>query len=779
MQQDNEHDVSLCFVRCDDENITSKADELERQGKSRAYIKNELGVVRDIFGEWKNYLDINKCKLFANATAKTEGHTRKPGFRLDGYSWEGVLSDFIIWDEFFELFPEYENLRVVIRSIHSDYDKVRFNPKAKTIYMDKELCREYINGESKILKSYIMRELQRIIQYEEGRYIGYNIEHWQELERKGKLPFSEKLNRYLTAEDMMKYFEDNYETELMFKKQEFKHYVSQNRKYKSINDMMMYYPVVDAAEVIVYDDNGRLVTLKEKQNPKEKRRFSADKGGQVKLTAEAGHAEQEQSDRQVAYGNINEITEKGDNTLKLRSFVASKQKSYVKEQKVRSDYRIKGGNSGFVEKSGNDGEVLDEDYAFMLRSVFASVTTAEHDTVGRYIGINNQEMLEDSVCKNEKGEPISLYFMNLYGDNLSEQIKRGLALGTVDMAVAQYNEHRSNHKRIQSAVCTEVYAVIKRPLCLPFDPYDESYGEICDWLVNQDKITPAQYNRVVTMKSALKPYDYSNYATQALLDVLRQQGYDGIIYKNHRFAEGSKTVVPFYEHQLRPVAYDGILVQDDIIYDDAQDETESLSTVDAVENTENMKRYVIEPKYQNAKKRKLADERIKIGDAGYFENVETIDVQSAYEKINRELKNNSAKELSGYDTAGHRFSNMAMKRFDGNVFKDADGNILLFSMWNMNPLDIGRAADTGQEFVGFETALEEFFEHKISTQNSYHGVIEQFALNCVKPLVVRQNGWNTVKMAAELSEDGIISQQFYDNIMSLHSTGNGEYMSLA
>ncbi|MBQ2934440.1 MAG: DNA/RNA non-specific endonuclease [Clostridia bacterium] len=775
MRENKDSDISFCFVRCNDQGRLREARRMEKEGVGRREIYNKLKVFRNAFGKWSRALDLRGFKFSPKGIINHSNSEQSPSWLVKkGNSVEGILSDFVAWDELYAVYPEFKKVRTVIRSSYSKYDTVRFIPgeNGGMICINKELCDAYEQKHDKSVREEIIKALQRMIQYKEGNYIGKSLEFWQQKERRGKLPYSKVLGRQMTADDMMKYFVDNYDAQLAANRELIKnivYYVDKNSE--NLDDVMAYVPYVNPDLGITYKHNRTLATLREKDAETKKRVFANDYTTKKNITDEVNSDAEEA----ILPAEKTRIVENGDVSQKIKDFVVSKETGPTKRKRLKSSNAFKGGNSGFLE-NGITGD--DTAHARFIKQIseISRVPLANTDAVGRRLDDSVMKKLDGSIFKNEKGQPNSLYIISHNGDDVFKQAQLGLTVGTIDFALAKHKDTDTSDVNSSNIACLECFGTMKNPFYLKGEPYELSIGEIGLQMVEDGILSRELYHRLVNGEYAKKGPGYKNAISKRLREILIKAGFDGIVYENQNYDRGSIAAVFFYEDKLIPVAKDGVLIENNGISDDSIDISEfKVRKITAEENSKRLSSYIDEWKYNLRTVRKPVDLRLRMGDAGFLEENKAID----YKAVNAYIKNNISKDLSGYDTAGHAFKRKAIKEFENCAFRNENGYILNFCRWGLKPTKIKQAVKEGMEFGTVNFALEKFFEHKERFIQPYNGIFEAFVFNCSKPLVLNLDGWNTVKVLEFLLDENIITQKYFDKMLLWRTIYSDSYESRA
>ena len=807
IDEEKEHKLAYCFVKCRNEEKIAKAEKMESVGKDNIAIWRELKIFRGIFGDWVRMLGTN---LFAFYVDKNIGVVAN---ETNGKNTEGKLSEFVVWKELFELFPQFRDIEVRIIDSQYEKDTAKYLPHRNRLIVNKRFVDNFSQNGDKILKVHLIREIQRMIQFEEGKYIGKSYDYWKNLEENGKLPFFDKLNRTLTADDMMKYFIDNYEAELAARMCFLSSVISRvyDNKVRPTKEMLLYAPYIQPDVALMFDDKENIITVRENDISTGENKFSNfaqsdlywdllreydidEESIEVKLKEYYSKYYDEDLFGEAFNLNLrsDNVEEYGETSTVVKDFVASSQKNRKEQQMLRRREDIKGGNSGFLkneellsyDNSSNnhktnyiDADVTSNKFLKRLYSRSA-IPIADSDTIGRKLDEDTKDSLAYSIMKNNTGEPLSLYYVNKYGQKLLNYAQLGIAVGTVDMAIEKYMAENDIETIKKSDVCEEYYAIIKKPLILPFEPYELTVSEMGFWMTQEHFMSRDEYFYTVDKLSQAKSPSFKNIAFKKIRKRLKEFGYDSIIYVNKNYDIGSLAVVVFDDEQLIPVAKNGVTLKNlDIINEEKKIKTPEVTGVKI--NSSLMREFVDDGNYIQRKYRKKPDERIAAGSSDWFESSE-IDSKNEYNKIIKMIKGKSELEYNKYsDPLDRDFNKTLEKRFNKTVFKTEDGNFISFYIWSKKEISIENIVRKGFEFKCFSGAFNDFVAEKKRAKFSYNGIFYEYIINSVNPLVVELDGWDTANVVNLLYEKEMISKTFYDEIVNHPHFNNPKYTNYA
>jgi len=811
-----EYKVWCCFVKCNNPEKIQAAEKMEAQGRSNISIWDELRIMRGIFGDWVKMIGADKMRFYAKGNAKKAKVALKEVFINSNGNLEGKLYNFLKWDELFKIYPKFRDIRVLVVNSPYEKDTVKYSPSGKVLIINKKYCDELAKNDNQTVRIHLIREIQRIIQVDEGKYVGKSYEYWHNLEQNGELPFFDKLNRTLTADDMMKYFIDNYEADLAARMVIMSSVVHRKTSgtIKNVDELLLSKPNIEPDIALMFDDEGNLVTVRENDYKTEKNVFKNFPDNDVYWKLQRKEDTDEESVRKANlkdfyginydedlfdkaynlmpdYGNIEEY---GENSSAIKDYLSAGKKSRREQQALRLRDDIRGGNSGFLKnkdqllysqdvkdtknKIYHTSDITSDNFKRLLysRSV---VPITNNDTIGRNIDVNTQAALKDTILKNNNGEPISLYLINKHGKYIFKHQQLGITLGTFDMAVEKFDDEEKDKVRRDKGVCEEYYVNIKRPLILPFEPYEQSVEEIGFWMTQKYLMSREEYFDAVDKKPPVSSPKYYNFVYKKLRERLKAFGYDSIISVNQKYDPGSLAVVVFDKKQLIQVSQDGIVSENIQIIDERYSINKSHQS-SAIANTQIMRDFAMDGMFARRKYRKKADNRIAAGNSDWFEKEEFDTQDIAYSKIVNNIIEKAELEYNKYSSSLNReFDELAIKRMENTVFKTNDGDFISFYVWSLKEISDSDVVRKGIELKGFNGAFGDFINKKRESKSSYNGTFNEYILNSVNPFVVQLDGWNTMDILNLLYANGKITQKFYEEIMTHSHLHNPKYTNHA
>ena len=306
---------------------------------------------------------------------------------------------------------------------------------------------------------------------------------------------------------------------------------------KYVKELTLYEKIDDAAMSELVD---KLLTKKQKGNTiKEK---GADENGGT----DTGELEAVR-----AGGDNNGIRKQSANSEKMDSLVGSHKDASV----------LTAGVSGWL--SYNREERIDEkgsDFG-LPGDVYgrSEIKISSVDSAGRHLSDKLQNELKNTVLKSENGTLLSLYH---WTDEKFDRFSKGdigFHFGTLDAASVRAGV--KGNKRGKS-IYKEAYVNLTHPLVIESDSAEWSIQfviENTDVFSEDDiaRIKEHDYRELVFGQYGCKTVD-------AFHQILKEKGYDGIIYENS--VEGDLSVIAFYPDQIITVAENGTDIIDTSTY---------------------------------------------------------------------------------------------------------------------------------------------------------------------------------------------------------------------
>ena len=246
-------------------------------------------------------------------------------------------------------------------------------------------------------------------------------------------------------------------------------------------------------------------------------------------------------------GGDNHLRQSGKNSRKMAEYLG------VPSGNDGTGKRIQGGLCGWLETS-NRNEGIQR--SGLSQSVFGNLSGKRiktQDSVGRQLSPKLQERLADTALKDSDGTILSLYhWTNAQFDRFAIG-DVGFHFGTLEAAHTRRNQKAVDN---ETGCYKEAYLNIKNPVFINDDRMTWDTFVVAEMLRRQGIFSASDI-------AALEKLDgyyagkYNSEAAIALRKLIREKGYDGIVYTNG--FEGDYSVIAFDPEQIITVAENGIL----------------------------------------------------------------------------------------------------------------------------------------------------------------------------------------------------------------------------
>lgn len=246
-------------------------------------------------------------------------------------------------------------------------------------------------------------------------------------------------------------------------------------------------------------------------------------------------------------GGDNHLRQSGKNSRKMAEYLG------VRSRNDGAGKRIQGGLCGWLETSNRNEGVQ---RSGLSQSVFGNLSGKrlnKKDSVGRQLSPKLQERLADTALKDSDGTILSLYhWTNAQFDRFAIG-DVGFHFGTLEAAHTRRNQKAVDN---ETGCYKEVYLDIKNPVFINDDRMKWDTFVVAEMLRRQGIFSASDI-------AALEKLDgyyagkYNSEAAIALRKLIREKGYDGIVYTNG--FEGDYSVIAFDPEQIITVAENGIL----------------------------------------------------------------------------------------------------------------------------------------------------------------------------------------------------------------------------
>ena len=780
--------ISYCFVRCTDNERIDAAEKMRAKGYDIVSIWREYGIIKDPLGNWLDELDIRQYYFYVNGNAKIANHGPNPNIKEVNGVIKSRLKNFVKWRELFERFPELEKAEVVIQyaTVPESRNTVVYLADVNRFIIDKYLYDDCLNNNDPLIKTVLIEQIQRAIQFLEGRRMPRNINLLYEMEQKGKLPFSERYQRNLTSKEVLDSMYDEKEAkkvgERQFLRSNLVHY---NKKVEDLPSLKLYEPYFNTDETFVFNDKGKLSTLKKYDASKRQHYYVP----QIKPNDVLDAQENTDTPTSAEYDRLvkasqKEMLEKGENTRRMKSYLLSKIPKKISkkgEKRARANNKIRAGNEGFLTYCNSA-----EEGRYTINQRFSNDVLNKplinRDTAGRILDDSMLSRLEGTGLKNQKGEPLSLFFRSYNGHDGFNQSHLGLVLRTEKACIKECASFKDMNPNARNLTLTEAYAVLKNPLFLPYDLYNGAIYDVIFRLVNEDVITLEECRKIINTKYAKEDLHYNSTVIKKLRDKLKSLNYDSIIFIDETVDPGSMAAIVFDREQVIPVARNGVLIENNGVRENVPRSENEVEKV-VVENGESSQKvgyFLRDVLFNRRNKWLLPDNKIKAGNSGCFDQ-NWSDIDEAKTQLNKIFLKNAETEPSGYDTVNRELSKNEKAECERSVLKDDIGNRLSLYQSTLSSVNISKQIDDGLYLKTFNDAVDDFISRKIKNPATHNGIITEYELNIINPLIVQSETglWNTLEIANQLFEAKKISQQDYNKLISMKAVNKNTYNNLA
>ncbi len=245
------------------------------------------------------------------------------------------------------------------------------------------------------------------------------------------------------------------------------------------------------------------------------------------------------------------IRQQGRNSAKLAEYLGG-----METVKGKISPQYKAGKSGWIlQKNGSQSGKTGYDVSILRR--VSGVTPSGKDTVGRVLNNEIVEKFKNTIFKNDNGDLLSLYHWTTAVFDIFAKGEFGFHFGTLKAAHDIYEEIKKQKPNTPIGIYKEIYLNITNPIELK-DDGQWTAGWVALQLVEKGIISEHQYE-LLGMTTGFYDNTYDNPAAKAVRDILKEKGYDGIIYKNESEDAGSYSVIALYPDQILTVAENGVL----------------------------------------------------------------------------------------------------------------------------------------------------------------------------------------------------------------------------
>ena len=251
-------------------------------------------------------------------------------------------------------------------------------------------------------------------------------------------------------------------------------------------------------------------------------------------------------------GSDDHIRKQNKNTKSLQGFLGYDD-VYVRENNIRA------GESGWLEDYQGDnesGKTNDQQRSRrFLQSILGRLSRTElkqTDTVGRYVPENVVRSFSETAFKTEDGKILSLWH---WTDKKFSEFKYGDIGFHVGILKASHEIMSIKGKQGEKGYYKEFYLNSKNPLVIDRDLMHWTPGLLSYY----SSVFTEDESSILSKLPGFLSQNYESPASYRLREMLKQKGYDSIIYPNEW--EGGFSVIAFDNDQLYLVAENGILAE--------------------------------------------------------------------------------------------------------------------------------------------------------------------------------------------------------------------------
>ncbi len=184
----------------------------------------------------------------------------------------------------------------------------------------------------------------------------------------------------------------------------------------------------------------------------------------------------------------------------------------------------------------NDSKEKGHAYGFLRK--ISELKIADNDSLGRKLPKAVKDYFGQTVLKNSRGELVPLYHATDEKFDIFNYGDFGFHIGNWEQAT------HLNKKFIK-----EVYIDVKNPMYIPVDSMHWYGMVIANRALSQDIINRNEYDSISKLDGFFG-MDYNSEANIALRELLKEKGYDGIIY-NNGFEGKDISVMAFDSKQIK------------------------------------------------------------------------------------------------------------------------------------------------------------------------------------------------------------------------------------
>ena len=219
-----------------------------------------------------------------------------------------------------------------------------------------------------------------------------------------------------------------------------------------------------------------------------------------------------------------------------------------------SSKSVQAGSEGWLVRRGQTSEIWSRLKEGFHRKL-SGIKLKDTDSSGRKLSKSVQNKLADTVLKNEDGTIISIFHYTQNEFDEFEYGDIGFHGGTLQ---ASFDRQDQNAELGKPHIFKEMYARVTNPLFFESDGGVWDAEAVASRAKTAGVITQEEYDYL----KKLEGFDYGKYSDEASVEtrrILKEKGYDGIVYINEHEDKGSLSVIVFDADQFLTVAENGVL----------------------------------------------------------------------------------------------------------------------------------------------------------------------------------------------------------------------------
>ncbi len=344
-----------------------------------------------------------------------------------------------------------------------------------------------------------------------------------------------------------------------------------------------------STDTVTYDDNGNEIPLSARfDSSKKDIRYSLPERNQATVDGRQSQGYNKENKNQdnggkdngstnaellagrevsAARGSGDGIRQQSENSRKLDDFLRDNEGSQnVNRQRTA-------GASGWAHKSSDGTSRFEVGHRKGFLRSLRKKSLKSVDSADRILSEPLMNRLKYTALKDEDGTILSLYHFTDVVFDVFKNGDIGFHFGTIDAAHKRHIDP-ARTKRGNETIYKEVYIDMHNPVEIDgdrgvWDPFVTSY-----FLWDQGIFTEGEVNSLKELDGYVRGR-YDSEACVKLRELLKEKGYDGIVYSNG--VEGDISVIAFDADQIITVAENGVLKENSgVSYGDSKTKRYSL-----------------------------------------------------------------------------------------------------------------------------------------------------------------------------------------------------------